>query len=33
MTIWSLSNAQGGWLAGIMSGGYMLVVRRAGDRR
>ena len=26
MTIWSLSNAQGGWLAGIMSGGYMLAV-------
>ena len=26
MTIWSLNNAQGGWLAGIMSGGYMLAV-------
>jgi predicted MFS family arabinose efflux permease len=26
MTIWSLSNAQGGWLGGIMSGGYMLAV-------
>ena len=26
MTIWSLSNAQGGWLAGIMSGGYTLAV-------
>ena len=26
MTIWSRSNAQGGWLAGIISGGYMLAV-------
>jgi hypothetical protein len=26
MTIWSLSNAQGGWLGGIMSGGYMVAV-------
>src|ERR1700730_9564724 len=26
MTFWSLSNAQGGWLAGILSGGYMLAV-------
>ena len=26
MTNWSLSKAQGGWLASIMSGGYMLTV-------
>jgi predicted MFS family arabinose efflux permease len=26
ITLWSLSNAEAGWLAGIMSGGYMLAV-------
>src|ERR1700693_2889154 len=26
MDAWSLNNAQGGWLAGIISGGYMLGV-------
>src|SRR5215472_511227 len=26
ITVWSLSNAEGGWLAAVMSGGYMLAV-------
>ena len=27
MDAWSLSSTEGGWLAGIISGGYMLVAR------